>query len=296
MAEHGSFSRAAQALGYSQSAISQQIAALERAVGERLVERPGGPVPVHLTDAGVLVARHAEAITDRLRALRADLDAFASGAATRLRIGAYPSVAAHLIPPVLRRFLDAWPATRVELVESGDDDAMLHEIERGDLDLGFVTLPADRPALAEIDLLEDRYLFVTAASSDLGRGEGPVELSELRDLDLVGHPLNVCQSRLESALRSAGVKPNVVFRSGDNATVQGLVKAGVGHAVVPELTIDSRDDGITVRALDPAIPPRRVGLVVHRDRYQPPALRAFIDATRDHCRRAEQGHPARSGG
>jgi DNA-binding transcriptional LysR family regulator len=292
VAEHASFSRAAEELGYTQSAVSQQIAALERALGERLVERPGGPVPVRLTDAGVLVARHAEAITDRLRALRVDLEAFASGAATRLRIGSYPSVAAHVIPRILRSFLDAWPAVQVELTESGDDEAVLREIARGELDLGFVTLPAGPGPLTEIGLLDDPYLFVPAADSPLADRSVPLPLRALADLALIGYPPSSCQRRLEGALRSAGVEPRIVFRSSDNATVQALVRAGVGHAVVPELTIDARDEGVVVRSLEPAMPPRRVGLVVHADRYQSPALRAFIEATLEHCGQAAAAVPA----
>src|SRR5215208_7063252 len=84
IAEHRSFGRAAVALGYTQSAISQQIAALERAVGERLVERPGGPRPVSLTEAGQLLLRHAEAIVARMQAAAADLAAYSDGEAGTL--------------------------------------------------------------------------------------------------------------------------------------------------------------------------------------------------------------------
>src|SRR4051795_10049645 len=94
IAEHGSFGRAAKALGYTQSAISQQVAALERAVGGRVIEGPGGPKPVTLTEAGELLLRHAEAIVARLKAAQADLAAFAAGAAGPLRVGTYQSVRA----------------------------------------------------------------------------------------------------------------------------------------------------------------------------------------------------------
>src|SRR6266540_12457 len=94
LADEGSFGRAAAALGYTQSAVSQQIAALERAVGVRLVERPGGPRPVTLTEAGRLLLRHANAIVARMQAAAADLAAFSEGAAGTLRIGTYQSVSA----------------------------------------------------------------------------------------------------------------------------------------------------------------------------------------------------------
>ena len=109
VAREGSFGRAAEALGYTQSAVSQQIQMLERIVGERLVERPGGPRAVSLTEAGTLLLRHAEAIVGRLRAAQADMTAFAEGEAGSLRIGTFQSVGAKVLPEVMRRFLQGWP-------------------------------------------------------------------------------------------------------------------------------------------------------------------------------------------
>lgn len=283
VAEHASFTRAAAALGYTQSAVSQQITSLERVLGESLVERPGGPRPVRLTEAGEVVARHAEAVTARLQALRVDLETFSSGAASRLRLGAYQSVGAHVLPPVLQSFLASWPAVQVELNESGDDDGLLDGLERGDLDLGFMMLPVNRAPLNEIPLLDDSYVFLAAKGSALGQVEGEIPLESLGELALIGHPLSVCQRRLEEALRAAGVEPRVVFRSNDNVTVQALVRAGIGYGVVPSLTIDEHDDGIVSRPLQPAIPPRRIGLVIHADRYESEALRAFIALAKEHC-------------
>src|SRR3954453_17384823 len=110
-----SFSQAAVLLGYAQSAVSQQIATLERAVGHKLVERPGGPRPVSLTEAGELVLRHANHITPRLGAGRADLDPLARGEAGSVRIGTFQSASAKLLPPTLTRFRDTWPHVGVEL-------------------------------------------------------------------------------------------------------------------------------------------------------------------------------------
>src|SRR5688500_1597934 len=141
IADEGSFGRAAQRLGYTQSAVSQQIATLERLVGERLLERPGGPRPVSLTEAGRLLLRHAEAIVARLEAARADLDALAEGAAGTLRVGTYQSAGRRILPTVLRRFAAAWPRVELRLRESSVDADLLAAVERGELDLTF----ADRP-------------------------------------------------------------------------------------------------------------------------------------------------------
>src|SRR5918996_1889999 len=121
IAEEGSFGRAAIRLGYTQSAVSQQLATLERLVGERLVERPGGPRPIALTEAGRLLLRHAEAIVARLQAAQADLQALSAGAAGSLRVGTYQSVGKHLLPTVMRRFSAAWPLVELKLTEMSTD-------------------------------------------------------------------------------------------------------------------------------------------------------------------------------
>ena len=139
----GSFGRAAVKLGYTQSAVSQQIAALERIVGEKLVERPGGPRPVALTEAGRLLLRHARAIVARLQAAQADLSALSAGEAGSLHVGIFQSVGAKILPEVMRRFTSAWPAVDVELRESHSDAELADLVERGILDISFVQLPLD---------------------------------------------------------------------------------------------------------------------------------------------------------
>src|SRR5205085_2208607 len=101
VAETGSFGRAAEQLGYTQSAVSQQIAALERAVGAQLVERPGGPRPISITEAGTVLLRHADGIVARLRAAQADLAALSAGDAGTLRVGTYQSVGSRVLPEVI---------------------------------------------------------------------------------------------------------------------------------------------------------------------------------------------------
>src|SRR5256885_3990423 len=124
LANEGSFGRAAERLGYTQSAISQQIATLERIVGEKLVERPGGPRPISLTEAGELLLRHAASIVARLQAAQADLHALRAGEAGRLPGRAFPSVGARLLPEIMRRFRDQWPQIEV-MLEERDSDAEL---------------------------------------------------------------------------------------------------------------------------------------------------------------------------
>src|SRR4051794_27447137 len=136
-----SFVRAARELGYTQSAISQQIARLEGAVGQRLVDRPGGPRPVKLTEAGTLLLRHADAIVAQLDAAQADMAALAEGAAGPLRVGIFQSVGARLLPGLLRRFRQDFPRVEVSVREETDAADLLRLLEHGELDLTFADLP-----------------------------------------------------------------------------------------------------------------------------------------------------------
>src|ERR1051325_44378 len=129
VANAGSFGRAAERLGYTQSAVSQQIATLERIVGERLIERPGGPRAVSLTEAGALLLRHAEAIVARLDAARADMASLRAGTTGTLRVGTYQSVGARVLPAVMRRFRNEHPGVVVELHEPTADAELYTLIE-----------------------------------------------------------------------------------------------------------------------------------------------------------------------
>src|SRR2546421_4796752 len=162
-----SFGRAARELGYTQSAVSQQIAQLERNVGQRLVDRPGGPRPVDLTDAGRLLLRHADAIVAQLDAARADMAALAEGAAGPLRVGIYQSVGARILPGLVRRFREEWPRVQGSVREESAAPDLLRLLEHGELDLTFAELPLpDGPFEAE-EVLQDPYVLLVASGSEL---------------------------------------------------------------------------------------------------------------------------------
>jgi molybdate transport repressor ModE-like protein len=283
IAEEGSFGRAAIRLGYTQSAVSQQIATLERIVGERLVERPGGPKPVALTEAGQLLLRHAEAIVARLQAAQADLAALSAGAAGTLRVGTYQSVGRQILPTVLRRFGAAMPLVELKLTEMSTDQELVGLVERGDLDLTFADFRLWDGPFGELHLLDDPYVLLVQADSPLAQRTRPPTLGEIAELPLIG--FRVCRSRelLEAHFHEDGLDPRFVFRSDDNGTVQAMVGAGVGIALVPRLTVDVNDPSTAVVELDDLVPPRRISLVWHRDRYRSPAARAFTDVAAEVC-------------
>jgi len=282
VARERSFGRAADALGYTQSAVSQQIAMLERLTGQRLVERPGGPRPVTLTEAGTLLLRHAEAIVARLQAAQADLQALGEGRAGTLRVGSFQSVGARVLPELMRRYLAAWPEVDVHLRESSADDQLLALVERGELDVAFVMLPIPDGPFETVELLSDPYVLIAATGRELVTA-ARTRVADLAQESLIGYRLCRSSELAESALRLRGLEPNVIFRSDDNGTVQGLVAAGVGAAVVPRLAVDETDDRVAVRPLDPPLPPRLIGLAWHRDRYRSAAARAFVDTAAGLC-------------
>jgi DNA-binding transcriptional LysR family regulator len=287
LAQERSFGRAAQRLGYTQSAISQQIAALERAVGERLVERPGGPRPVDLTAAGRLLLAHAEAIVARLKAAQADMAALREGAAGTLRVGTFQSVGARILPAVMARFAAEWPTIEIQLRESSLDDELASWVERGEIDLAFVMLPIDVEPLETLQLLRDPYVLVVAADSDLGRDHAP-RLREIAAQPLIGYRSCRSMVALEAQLRASGREPSFVFRSEDNGTVQGMAAAGVGVALMPLLTVEPSDEKVRVVEIGKTVLPRLIGIAWHRDRYQSPAAKAFVDTARAVCAELEQ--------
>jgi molybdate transport repressor ModE-like protein len=283
VAREGSFGKAAKALGYTQSAVSQQIAALERIVGHRLVDRPGGPKPVSLTDAGRLLLTHADAIAARVAAAQADLTALAEGQAGSLRVGVYQSVGQRILPELMRRFLDAWPQVNVSLTESADDEELLGLIERGELDLTFADLPLTDGPFDSIELMRDPYVLVVPTDSPLAERDAQATLREIAELDLIGHKHCRALKQVETSFR----RPlRFVFLSDHNQTVQAMVTTGLGNALVPQLTVDPEDETTTLLEL-PKLPPRRISIAWHRDRYRAPAAQAFAETAHAVCAELE---------
>lgn len=283
IAEERSFSRAAERLGYAQSAVSQQIAALERAVGLKLVERPGGPRPVSLTEAGEVVLRHADRLLARLGALRADLDQLVAGESGTIRVGTFQSAGARILPGVIREFRARWPEVRVEIREELNESLLLEGVAAGALDLTFAS--AGTPIPGQLDhetLLEDRYVLLAPPGSPY-RGRASVSLRELDGLDVIEPPDNVsCQLNLERAWTAAGASRHTVFRTDDNLTVMRMVGAGIGHALVPELAAEAGlDADVEVVPLSGDLLVRRIAIYWHRDRYRSRASETFVEIARE---------------
>ena len=280
VADEGSLAGAARRLGYSQPAVSQQLATLERLVGARLVERRPGAREVALTPAGRRVLLHGEAMLARAQVADAELRGLERGTVGTLRLGTIPSVGARVVPLVLRRFALAWPDVAIELVEASDDRRLLAQVEAAELDFAFAGSPVDGSALQSLVLLEDPYVLFVAADSPLAGSKRKVGLSRLAKL-----PLIVCDQSLapEALLRSHGIDAQIRYRVDDNATLAGLVAAGLGAGLVPRLAIDGGRPDLVELELAVELPPRRISLIWHRDREQSEASRELVEIAAAVC-------------
>ena len=275
-----SFSQAAAMLGYAQSAVSQQIATLERSVGHKLVERPGGPRPVSLTPAGEVLLRHATHITARLGAAKADLDALTAGEAGSLRVATFQSASARLLPPTLKRFRENWPRITVELRNERPAN-MLELVRAGQVDLAFSDVGIYPAPLVATDLIEDPYVVMLPPNSELA-GRDEIDLGIVDGAMLISGSADddTCEMRVWDMLDRAGVRPQTVFRSDDNLTTQRLVSSGLGIAIVPLLAVELfvPDAAVTILPLaERHRLSRRIGIVWHQDRYRSRAAEAFVE-------------------
>jgi DNA-binding transcriptional LysR family regulator len=280
VADEGSFHAAADRLDYTQSAVSQHVAALEAALGVRLFERSRGRRTVTLTEAGTLLLRHAVAISNRLQAARADLLAYAAGETGMLRVGVFQSVGMRVLPAIVTRFAHAWPGVEVRLSEA-PDEGLWELVELGTVDLSFGTLPVPPGPFEAVELFSDPYVLVAAAGSPSAGTVANPPLDVIGAMRLIGFKTCGSTRTLEEHLRSQGVEPDFVFRSEDNGTVQAMAGAGLGTALVPLLAADPTDPSVVLIPTD--LPPRRVALIRHRDRYRTPAAEAFARIAVDVC-------------
>jgi DNA-binding transcriptional LysR family regulator len=282
--ESRTFSGAAEQLGYTQSAVSQQVGTLERMVGTPLFERPGGPRPVRLTPAGELLLAHARAVLARVNSAATDLRALASGEQGALRVGTLPSVGTKILPRLLGTFRAEWPGVEIVLRESRDCADLIHAVETGDIDVTFVDVgPYETGPLEVRPLLDDPMVFVAPAGAPEA-GQRAVSIADIAHLPMIGTRNPGCRQIVDDAFRQAPVPPTYLFRSDDNPTIQGLVGSGLAYTVLPLLTVDENDPNVAVIPIRPEPSPRRLGIAWHPERRPPPALPPFVEVATGICR------------
>lgn len=272
VARLGSFTAAARTLGYTQSAISRQISTLEAEFGGVLFDRL--PRGVRLTEEGRSLIPHAEAVLDRLNAATDDLRALRNLAAGRLRVGAFPTADAALVPWAMAAFAAAHPAVTISLVE-GVTRRHVSRLQAGDIDLAVVSSApeTDLDGLQLVHLLDDP-MFVA-----LPPGHPLTGLPVLRLADLADKSWIAGSARPEETLHGAGFQPRIEFVAREWIAKQGLVAAGLGITLIPSLAAGAARRDIELVALHPDddVPVRSVYAATPLGLTPSPAASAFID-------------------
>jgi DNA-binding transcriptional LysR family regulator len=281
---HGSLSAAAEALSFTQPAVSRQIAALEREAGAQLLVRT--PRGIRLTEPGRVLLGHAEAILDRMAAARAEIESVTSLAGGRLRIGSFQTANATIVPRAIAAFAAAHPGVELSLVETLTPDAIAR-LRAAEVDVAVVTHMPELVGgdVEVIDLVDDESFVALPASHRLAR-KPKLRLRDLRDETWIETPDGAARPPLLSAALAHGFEPRIRFGAEQWVSKQGLVAAGVGVTLIPGLAIATVRDDIVLRSLGPDAPRRRVVAVLPAG-YRAPAVEPFVALLRaeaaDHC-------------
>jgi DNA-binding transcriptional LysR family regulator len=278
----GSITAAATNLGYTPSAISQQVAALEKQAGMALLERVGRGV--RPTQAGKLLTEHAAEITDRLVDAEAALADLRAGRTGRLRVRYFATAGAALVPPAVARFRAEHPSVRLDLKLTEPVDPML-EIVAGRADVAIVVHPRGTEAaegVRLVHLLDDPYLAVLPKGHGLCR-KRVLDLNDLADQPWVDAalPPGPCRNIVLDACAGAGFAPNFVVESDDYPTAQGFVSAGLGVTIVPKLGLGAVHPGVVVRRLRRPEPVREIYVAFREAGAANPAAASLLDALKD---------------
>lgn len=278
VAARGSFSAAAEALAYTQSAVSQQMAALEREAGTTLVERNARGV--RLTDAGRALVAHADVIVARLADAEAELEAIAGLRRGRLRVASFPTAGAALMPPAIARFRERHPGVELsmDLAEPNESEARL---KAGEWDLALTVLASMRgesDGLEHLHVLDDPLFVALPAGHALARRR-TLRLEELAGEDWMLGSQGTCPDTsifLRSCQR-AGFEPRIAFHSDDYQAIQGFVAAGMGVSFIPDLALAAVREDVVIRSLGPRAPVRHVVAATLAGSFVSPAKRAMLD-------------------
>lgn len=276
----GTIAAAADALGYTPSAVSQQLSALERSVGSELLERVGRSV--RLTDAGRIIVQHGNAILDRVELAGVALESSRDTVFGDLRVAAYGSVAATLLPDTLASLARDYPDLTVR-TRTGDPEHAVRDLQSGEVDAFFTieydTEPTVRPLdIAFEEIFVDRFHLVVPVDDPM---PSDASLHQLVGRAIVASsPDSLCGKFVVDACRSAGFEPAVVHHFDEYHTAMRLIAAGVAVGLIPELGLTSRPEGVEVIPLDVPLE-RRIQLAVRATSTERPSIRAFRSAVRE---------------
>jgi molybdate transport repressor ModE-like protein len=276
VARHGSFSRAAESLGYTQPAVSRQIATLEAETGAMLVTRAANGA--RLTDAGEVLVRHAEVIFAALDDAENELRAVIGLQAGRVRLATFSSAAASIVPLAIARFRDIHP--NVELVvEIIEEEQSIPRLRCGELDIALSNDAESTPGepIKRIHLFNDPMYVALPTAHHLA--ERPK--LRLRDLSnepwMLGTTATCPDARMfKRACHAAGFEPTIAFENDDYHAILGFVAAGVAIALIPDLAARAARQDVVIRSLGTHAPVRQVMAVVPAG-YRAPAAEAMLE-------------------
>jgi DNA-binding transcriptional LysR family regulator len=281
--ERGSFSAAADALSFTQSAVSQQIAALERETGTTLIQR--GPRGIRLTDAGRALVAHTEAVLDRLADAERELAAIAGLRGGRVRLASFPTAGATLVTQAVSVFADRYPEVELSMTE-GEPNETVPLLRRGEFELalvydyGLASMDLDS-GLDCIPLLDDPLKVVLPPGHRLA-GRRSVRLDQLAAERWVGGVRGgLCHEMLLRSCTEAGFEPRVAFESNDHQVLLGLVAAGVGVSLLPALAFRTVQANVAVLEVAELRKIRKVLCAVPSEGYRSPATEAMIDVLKE---------------
>ena len=291
VARRGGFSAAASELHVSQSAVSQQIAALEREVGMSLLVRDrGGARP---TDAGTVLLGHADAAIARLEEAERELAALAGLEAGELRMASFPTASASIVTTAAPLFRERHPAVRLRLSE-GEPDESLPALKRGDHDLAVAYDFELNPFEPDRDL-ELTPLLTERMHAGLPRGHALASRRALRLEELAVEPWlcgttnGSCRELTLRSCRLAGFEPRVAFESNDYNVMQSMIAAGMGVTLLPDLALEARHPGIEVVEIAPVAPVRRVWAVTRAGGSRSAAAEAMLGTLAEAAGRSGAG-------
>jgi molybdate transport repressor ModE-like protein len=280
----GSFSAAAEALHLSQSAVSQQIAALEREVGMPLLERTsGGP---KLTPAGKALMDHGDAVITRLEEAERELAQIAGLEGGRLRLACFPSASATLMTRAMAVFRQRFPNVELEFSEEEPEESF-PGLKRGDFDLVVVfdypNFPLEFDRDTDAEMVYEEPMWVALPPGHPLAAAKSVRIEDLADEDwLCGALPSSCRYQVLQLGRDAGFEPRIAFHSEDYNVIKGFVAAGLGVTVLPELAADHPE--IELRDVRGAKPTRRIWAVTRESDARPPAAVEMLGILREVCR------------
>ena len=280
VAARGSFSAAADALHFTQSAVSQQIAALEREAGTTLVERNARGV--RLTEAGEILVRHTDVILARLADAEAELEALSGLKAGRLRLAAFPSAASSIAPEAIARFRALHPSVELSMIPAEPDEGE-EKLRAGEVDIALTIettwgeCETDR-TFERTQLLDDP-MFVCLPRDHHLASKAKLRLEDLRDESWLLGTTGSCPdaSIFLRACERAGFEPTIGFNSDDYAAIQGFVAAGIGVSLIPDLALTSVREDVIIRSLTPRAPMRRIMGATLAGGYRSAATTAMLE-------------------